>query len=59
MHLAAAGFDYIRKKSVFMKSAIVTGASGNLGKAVVEQLLKSGYRVSQLIIPGIRVPVSI
>ena len=28
-----------------MKSAIVTGASGNLGKAVVEQLLKSGYRV--------------
>jgi short-subunit dehydrogenase len=46
MHLAAAGFDYIRKKSVFMKSAIVTGASGNLGKAVVEQLLKSGYRVS-------------
>jgi short-subunit dehydrogenase len=46
VHLAAAGFDYIRKKSVFMKSAIVTGASGNLGKAVVEQLLNNGYRVS-------------
>lgn len=29
-----------------MKSAIVTGASGNLGKAVVEQLLGSGYQVS-------------
>lgn len=29
-----------------MKMAIVTGASGNLGKAVVEELLKNGYRVS-------------
>ncbi len=29
-----------------MKRAIVTGASGNLGKAVVEQLLDSGYQVS-------------
>ncbi len=29
-----------------MKAAIVTGASGNLGKAVVGQLLKNGYRVS-------------
>lgn len=28
-----------------MKRAIVTGAAGNLGKAVVEQLLKSRYRV--------------
>ncbi|HRG24769.1 MAG TPA: SDR family NAD(P)-dependent oxidoreductase [Chitinophagaceae bacterium] len=29
-----------------MKRAIVTGASGNLGKAVVEQLLGRGYQVS-------------
>lgn len=29
-----------------MKSALVTGASGNLGKAVVEKLLNSGYLVS-------------
>lgn len=29
-----------------MKKAIVTGASGNLGKAVVEQLLGNGYQVA-------------
>lgn len=29
-----------------MKSAIVTGASGNLGKSVVELLLKEGFIVS-------------
>jgi len=38
-----------------MKSAIVTGASGNLGKAVVQQLLKEGFFVSGtgLLPPGI------
>ncbi len=36
-----------------MKRAIVTGASGNLGKAVVEQLLGSGYQVSGTgLLPG-------
>lgn len=36
-----------------MKRAIVTGASGNLGKAVVEQLLGSGYQISGTgLLPG-------
>lgn len=29
-----------------MKTAIVTGASGNMGQAVVRQFLKEGYQVT-------------
>ena len=35
-----------------MKTAIVTGASGNLGQAVVRRLLADDYRVTGTVIPG-------
>jgi NAD(P)-dependent dehydrogenase (short-subunit alcohol dehydrogenase family) len=35
-----------------MKRAIVTGASGNLGQAVVRQLLADGYKVTGTLVPN-------
>src|SRR5262245_46046370 len=35
-----------------MKTAIVTGASGNLGQAVVKKFIGEGYRVIGTIIPN-------
>ena len=35
-----------------MKTAIVTGASGNLGMAVVQKLVANGYRVVGTVLPG-------
>lgn len=35
-----------------MKNAIVTGASGNLGQAVIRQLISDGYTVTGTIIPN-------
>ena len=35
-----------------MKHAIVTGATGNLGQAVIRQLLADGYRVTGTLIPN-------
>ena len=38
-------FDYLTHKIRMMKTAIVTGASGNMGQAVVKKFLKEGYHV--------------
>lgn len=38
------------------KTAIVTGAYGNLGKAVVQKFIAEGYRVAGTIIPGGQAP---
>jgi NAD(P)-dependent dehydrogenase (short-subunit alcohol dehydrogenase family) len=35
-----------------MKTAIVTGASGNLGQAVIKKFLAKGYHVTGTLIPG-------
>jgi NAD(P)-dependent dehydrogenase (short-subunit alcohol dehydrogenase family) len=35
-----------------MKTAIVTGASGNMGQAVVEKFIDEGYRVVGTVIPN-------
>jgi NAD(P)-dependent dehydrogenase (short-subunit alcohol dehydrogenase family) len=35
-----------------MKTALITGASGNLGKACVEKFLAEGYRVLTIVSPG-------
>lgn len=35
-----------------MKTAIVTGATGNLGRAVVKQFMNDGYKVFGTIMPG-------
>ena len=40
-----------------MKTAIVTGASGNLGKAVVKKFIDEGYFVTGTVIPNDSVPV--
>lgn len=45
-------FVYFRLNSKGMKTAIVTGASGNLGQAVINNLLASGFTVAGSIIPG-------
>ena len=41
-----------------MKTAIVTGASGNLGKAVVKRFIEKGYNVVGTVVPNDPVPVS-
>jgi len=38
---------------------LVTGASGNLGRAVVDQFLMQGHRVIGLVIPGDTIPLDI
>lgn len=35
-----------------MQTALVTGAAGNLGRAIIEKLLKEGYRVVGSVSPG-------
>jgi NAD(P)-dependent dehydrogenase (short-subunit alcohol dehydrogenase family) len=42
-----------------MKTAIVTGASGNMGQAAVKKFLAEGYHVVGTIIPGDPVPFEI
>src|SRR5262245_57171349 len=40
-----------------MKTAIVTGASGNMGQAVVKKFIDAGYKVVGTIIPNDPVPI--
>jgi NAD(P)-dependent dehydrogenase (short-subunit alcohol dehydrogenase family) len=40
-----------------MKHILVTGASGNLGKAVINRFLDAGDRVSGIVIPGDKIPL--
>ena len=42
-----------------MKHAIVTGASGNMGQAVVKKLLAGGFRVTGTVIPNDPVKIAI
>ena len=35
-----------------MKTVIITGAAGNLGKACVEKFLAEGYKVIATVTPG-------
>lgn len=42
-----------------MKTAIVTGASGNLGQAVIKKFLTEGYRVTGTIVPNDAVKIAI
>jgi len=42
-----------------MSSIIVTGASGNLGRAIVDKFLSLGYRVMGTVIPNDPVPIEI
>lgn len=39
-------------KSLTMKTAIVTGATGNLGQAVIKKFIEEGYVVTGTVIPG-------
>jgi len=53
-------FTYIRTYKIFaMKTAIVTGASGNLGQAVIKKFLGEGYFVAGTIIPNDPVKIDI
>jgi NAD(P)-dependent dehydrogenase (short-subunit alcohol dehydrogenase family) len=45
--------------TIIMKTAIVTGASGNLGQAVVKKFLSEGYNVTGTIIPNDPVAIDI
>ena len=40
-----------------MKTAIVTGASGNLGQAVIKKLIDGGYRIIGTVIPNDPIPL--
>src|SRR5262245_56813192 len=40
-----------------MKTAIVTGASGHLGQAVVKKFISEGYKVIGTVIPNDPVPI--
>src|SRR5678816_4744691 len=42
-----------------MLTVLITGASGNLGRAVVDQFLMQGHRVIGLVIPGDNIPLDI
>ncbi len=35
-----------------MKTVIITGATGNLGQAVIAEMLKQGYRVYGTLVPN-------
>jgi len=41
-----------------MKTAIVTGASGNLGQAVIQKFIQEGYKVTGTVIPNDNVAVN-
>ncbi|HZI54015.1 MAG TPA: SDR family NAD(P)-dependent oxidoreductase [Chitinophagaceae bacterium] len=41
-----------------MKTAIITGASGNLGQAVIHKFINEGYKVTGTVIPNDNVPVN-
>jgi NAD(P)-dependent dehydrogenase (short-subunit alcohol dehydrogenase family) len=41
-----------------MKTAIVTGASGNLGQAVINKFIGEGYRVIGTVVPNDLVPIN-
>jgi len=41
-----------------MKTAIVTGASGNLGQAVVKKFIDEGYKVIGTVVPNDPIPVN-
>ena len=43
-----------------MKTALVTGASGNLGQAVIQQFLAAGYHVTGTVVPAdpVKLPVT-
>jgi NAD(P)-dependent dehydrogenase (short-subunit alcohol dehydrogenase family) len=40
-----------------MRTAIVTGASGNMGQAVIKKFIDEGYKVVGTVIPNDPVPV--
>ena len=40
-----------------MKTAIVTGASGNLGQEVVKKFISEGYNVVGTVVPNDPVPM--
>src|SRR5678816_3781194 len=40
-----------------MKTAIVTGASGNMGQAVIKKFIETGYKVIGTVIPNDPVPM--
>ena len=42
-----------------MKTAIITGASGNLGQAVVKKFLSEGYHITSTVIPNDPVAIGI
>ena len=42
-----------------MKTVIVTGASGNLGQAVIKKFLKEGFKVAGTVIPNDPAPLNI
>src|SRR5260221_8825057 len=39
------------------KTVLITGASGNLGKATVEKFISAGYKVIAMVSPGKALPV--
>ena len=45
-------------KLVEMKTAIVTGASGNLGQAIIKKFIGEGYKVIGTVVPNDPVPVT-
>ena len=48
----------LRFKFYKMKTAIVTGASGNLGQAVVKKFIDEGYFVIGTVIPNDTIPIN-
>jgi len=48
----------LRFKFYKMKTAIVTGASGNLGQAVVKKFIDEGYYVIGTVIPNDAIPIN-
>lgn len=50
-HLAISNSE-IKKEPDMQKVALITGATGNLGKAVVREFLNAGYRVVGTVEPG-------
>ena len=51
--------SYLSQNKKNMKTAIVTGASGNLGQAVVKKFLEEGYIVIGTVVPNDPVAIDI